>query len=1044
MTNHLDVGGGPSRDRIAAKKRVVHYWQVFLLLLGLAASPAWSAIAVDAIAFGDSAPSTSVTSQPVSASAGRLLLAFVASDANGPTIVNGVTGGNLTWVLVRRTNAQLGTAEIWRAFATSGISNMQVTAALSKRVAASITVVVYSGTDTSGTNGSGAIGAINGASAGSGAPSASLTTTRDGSWVYGVGNDYDNAIPRTVGPNQTKVHEYLPAVNDTYWVQSQNAPTPTAGTSVTINDTAPTTDRWNLSIVEVLPPAGPTYTVFGSITPAASGVGTVVTLQNASVNRTATADSNGNFSFASVANGSYTLTPAKSGFTFSPTFQSATVNGSNVTVQAFTATAATQNLSISGTVLPANIGVGTTLTLSGSASATTTANSSGGYSFTGLQNGTYTVTPSKTNTTFTPTSTQVTLSGSSNSTVNFTAQTVSGQILYPDLSVIMPPGAIAVTGTGTSRVFNYTHDTFNGGPGPLVIQPVYNQATGLYQGTQYVYSLNNGTWTLAKQIPIAGTFYFHAEHGHFHYPFASFGIYQSNANGSIGALVAPSEKNGFCIADSFIYDPSLPNAGALGNLGSCSDPTSLRGLDIGAVDEYDMTDPGQSIAIGNLADGTYWLRAQVDPDNYLTENSKSNNETDIQFSLKGSTVKVLQTVVPTLNPPPAITLLTPANAASVTGTVNLTASTVTSTGVQYILDGSPLGPLVQGAPYTLAWDSTTVTNGNHLLAAQTKDATGVVGTSNVASITVVNAATPPTVTLTSPVTGDTVSGSIALAATVASQNPITSVQFYVDNNAVGSPITTPPYIYYWNSLTVAGGTHTVSVSALDSLGQIGNSASATITVDNSHPPLVIGQDVVRSVDGHDTMSTAAFTTPSSGDFVVAFVAYDGPPSAPQTASVSGGGLTWALLKRSNTQSGTSEIWAAQAAGVLTNVAITARPGVTGFDGSLTVIAFSNASGAGVVGQASAPTGPPDIYVPGVGTGNWVFAVGNDWDRAVARTPVAGQVIVHQYIDSNTGDTFWVQSTTAPNIATQLVDIHDDAPTGDQWNYCAVEIVAKRQ
>jgi hypothetical protein len=50
------------------------------------------------------------------------------------------------------------------------------------------------------------------------------------------------------------VHQDLATVGDTYWVQMLSAPTPTVGTVVTINDTAPTNDRYNLSIVEVKTP----------------------------------------------------------------------------------------------------------------------------------------------------------------------------------------------------------------------------------------------------------------------------------------------------------------------------------------------------------------------------------------------------------------------------------------------------------------------------------------------------------------------------------------------------------------------------------------------------------------------------------------------------------------------------------------------------------------------------------------------------------------------------------------------------------------------
>jgi hypothetical protein len=110
--------------------------------------------------------------------------------------------------------------------------------------------MTFSGVDTTGTNGSGAIGATGSGNANPGAPTATLVTTRAGSLVVGVGNDWDNAIARTVGPNQTLVSQYLATVGDTFWVQRTTNPV-ASGTSVTINDTAPTTDRYNLTINEI-------------------------------------------------------------------------------------------------------------------------------------------------------------------------------------------------------------------------------------------------------------------------------------------------------------------------------------------------------------------------------------------------------------------------------------------------------------------------------------------------------------------------------------------------------------------------------------------------------------------------------------------------------------------------------------------------------------------------------------------------------------------------------------------------------------------------
>jgi uncharacterized protein (TIGR03437 family) len=188
-------------------------------------------------------------------SANELLLAFVATDyISGPnTTVQSVSGAGLTWVLAVRSNRQSGTAEIWRAFASAPHSNVTVTASLSQKVAASITVMSFMGVDTSGSQGSGAIGATATSNAASGAPVAKLITTRNNSWVFGVGTDNSHATSRTPGSGQTIVHQYLATVGNTYWVQSSSARTANSGSTVPISDTAPTSDRYNLSVVEILP-----------------------------------------------------------------------------------------------------------------------------------------------------------------------------------------------------------------------------------------------------------------------------------------------------------------------------------------------------------------------------------------------------------------------------------------------------------------------------------------------------------------------------------------------------------------------------------------------------------------------------------------------------------------------------------------------------------------------------------------------------------------------------------------------------------------------
>ncbi|PYR35032.1 MAG: hypothetical protein DMF93_22440 [Acidobacteria bacterium] len=188
--------------------------------------------------------------------ANELLVAFISADYLGGTntTVTGVSGAGLTWVLVKRTNVQAGSSEIWRAFAPTTLTSASVTATLSRAVAGSMTVVSFSNVDTSGTSGSGAIGAIAGTNSVGGPPSATLVTTRNNSLVFGVGNDFDNAIARTLGPNQTMVNQYLATIGDTYWAQRTTTAVAASGTSVTLNDTAPAGDRYNFSICEIKGP----------------------------------------------------------------------------------------------------------------------------------------------------------------------------------------------------------------------------------------------------------------------------------------------------------------------------------------------------------------------------------------------------------------------------------------------------------------------------------------------------------------------------------------------------------------------------------------------------------------------------------------------------------------------------------------------------------------------------------------------------------------------------------------------------------------------
>ena len=169
------------------------------------------------------------------------------------------------------------------------------------------------------------------------------------------------------------------------------------------------------------PPGAQTFGISGMVAPTTGGGGATVTLSGAA-SATTTANGSGTYSFTGLAAGTYAVTPSNAGFTFTPSTQSATITTANITGLNFTAATQTgQTASISGTITPTPGGSGATLLLSGPTAATTTTNASGAYTFSGLPNGTYTVTPSESGFAFTPVNQNVALSGANQTGINFTA-----------------------------------------------------------------------------------------------------------------------------------------------------------------------------------------------------------------------------------------------------------------------------------------------------------------------------------------------------------------------------------------------------------------------------------------------------------------------------------------------------------------------------------------------------------------------------------------------------------------------------------------------
>lgn len=166
-----------------------------------------------------------------------------------------------------------------------------------------------------------------------------------------------------------------------------------------------------------------TYAISGQITTSGGAGISGVTVSTGSAS--STTDASGNYSIPNLAAGSYTVTPSASGYTFSPANRAVTITSANVTGQNFTGTAVATTFSISGRVATSGgAGISGVSVSTGSASATT--NSNGDYTIANLANGTYTLTPSLSGYTFSPTSLSATVSGANLTGRNFTGTQNTG------------------------------------------------------------------------------------------------------------------------------------------------------------------------------------------------------------------------------------------------------------------------------------------------------------------------------------------------------------------------------------------------------------------------------------------------------------------------------------------------------------------------------------------------------------------------------------------------------------------------------------------
>jgi hypothetical protein len=216
-------------------------------------------------------------------------------------------------------------------------------------------------------------------------------------------------------------------------------------------------------------------------------------------------------------------------------------------------------------------------------------------------------------------------------------------------------------------------------------------------------------------------------------------------------------------------------------------------------------------------------------------------------------VTVRNGVTPT---PLAASFTVPAAGATVAGTVAVGLAASGGTGpytYRLTVDGTQVFSTTTTATTTsFAWNTTTVANGGHTLGLTVIDsASGSASASR--PVTVQNGSTPPPLaaSFTAPAAGATVSGTVSVGLAASGGTGPYTYRLAIDGTQVFSTtIGAITASFAWNTMPVADGNHTLSLTLTDSAG---GSASATISVTVSNA----SSGTLR----------VALTTPSAGSTV---------------------------------------------------------------------------------------------------------------------------------------------------------------------------------
>ena len=130
--------------------------------------------------------------------------------------------------------------------------------------------------------------------------------------------------------------------------------------------------------------------------------------------------------------------------------------------------------------------------------------------------------------------------------------------------------------------------------------------------------------------------------------------------------------------------------------------------------------------------------------------------------------------------------------------------------------------------------------------------------SSYSNIVTIAEQSPPTVSITSPSNTASVSGVVSINVSATDNVGVTKVEFYVNGQLVTTNLAAP-YVYSWDTSSLAAGTHTLMAKAYDAAGNVSQSSSSVNVVKDLIAPTVALTSPANNatVSGIVTISSSA-------------------------------------------------------------------------------------------------------------------------------------------------------------------------------------------